>query len=378
MQELIRKVSVLRHPNGKSPYWYLRWWEPTAGGQIWKEKWRSTRTRVKKEAEQQRRQLEHQLSIGHQAQGDINWEDFRSLFLRKHAALKPKTTYDFYERSLRLFGVISKQRRLRDVDHAVLEDFATERRQQVNSCATVNRDLRHIRAAMKWAKRRKLIHDVPDFGPVFLKEDRKKPTILPEEDFIAIVRALQGDVAVQKRSKAWWRTFLYISYYLGLRRGETLSLRWQDINFSNLEVRVQAPTSKSRKERVVPIAAEMSDILKAWQKQCAASGPQDYVLEWPFDTFRSLYVDWHIIQDAAQIPGGQHYVPKDCRSSCASQLIANDVPTVVVKDFLGHSSVATTETYYINTKPALRSAANSRSVVVVQDEQSTSDRNAAS
>ena len=35
---------------------------------------------------------------------------------------------------------------------------------------------------------------------------------------------------------------------------------------------------------------------------------------------------------------------------------------MVVKDFLGHQSVATTENYYINTKPALRAAANARKV----------------
>jgi hypothetical protein len=35
---------------------------------------------------------------------------------------------------------------------------------------------------------------------------------------------------------------------------------------------------------------------------------------------------------------------------------------VVVKDFLGHATVATTENYYINTKPALRAAASARKV----------------
>ncbi len=48
--------------------------------------------------------------------------------------------------------------------------------------------------------------------------------------------------------------------------------------------------------------------------------------------------------------------------ACASELIAANVPTVVVKDFLGHASVTTTETYYCNTKPSLRAAANARKV----------------
>jgi integrase len=35
---------------------------------------------------------------------------------------------------------------------------------------------------------------------------------------------------------------------------------------------------------------------------------------------------------------------------------------VVVKDFLGHATVASTERYYINTQPALRAAALARKV----------------
>ncbi|MGA2621398.1 MAG: hypothetical protein ABSF26_27555 [Thermoguttaceae bacterium] len=40
---------------------------------------------------------------------------------------------------------------------------------------------------------------------------------------------------------------------------------------------------------------------------------------------------------------------------------------MVVKDFLGHATVATTENY-INTKPALRAAANARKVRLEGDE----------
>jgi integrase len=37
-------------------------------------------------------------------------------------------------------------------------------------------------------------------------------------------------------------------------------------------------------------------------------------------------------------------------------------PPLVVKDFLGHAKVTTTETYYVNTAPAMRAAANLRAV----------------
>jgi integrase len=129
-----------------------------------------------------------------------------------------------------------------------------------------------------------------------------------------------------------------------------------------LEVHVLAPASKSRKERVVPISPDMVTVLRDWHNTQPDAKGNDPVLPWPYDDYDNLYEDWHVIQGAAGMPEGDHYVPKDCRSTCASDLIAANVPTVVVKDFLGHATVATTENYYINTKPALRAAANARKV----------------
>ena len=363
MAQRVRKVQVLKHPNGKSPNWYLRWWELTPDGTEWVEKWRTTRTSVKKNAERQRRELERELDAGKRAESDMTWEEFVELFLEKHAARKPSTTLCVYRQCLNAFTEVVKPKKLAKVGHAVLEDFADKRLRLGNAPATVNRDLRHVRAALRWAKRRGLIPDAPDFKGVFLREDRKTPTIIPEEDFMAMVGALRKpDLILKRRSADWWRVFLYVAHYLGLRRSEILGLTWGRVSFDTLEVRVLAATSKGRKERIVPIAPELGNVLKQWQDQQGKVKSTDPVLPWPYDTYRQLYEDWHLIQTAAGIPDGEHYVPKNCRSTCASELIAANVPTVVVKDFLGHATVATTENYYINTKPALRAAANARKV----------------
>lgn len=109
-------------------------------------------------------------------------------------------------------------------------------------------------------------------------------------------------------------------------------------------------------------------MLNDWKAKSDENSSSDPVLPWPYETYRQLYKDWHRIQVAAGILEDAHYVPKNCRSTCASELIANQVPTVVVKDFLGHATVATTENYYINTKPAMRAAARARKVQVEPEE----------
>ncbi len=368
MKAPVRKVDILKRPNGRSPFWYLRWWEPTPDGSKWRERWRSTKTIVKKEANQLRRQLERELDSGRRAEWDLSWKEFVEDFLKKHVARKPPTTLALYEHCLDKFCEVAKPSALKEVTRSVLEDFAIKRLETGSAVATVNRDLRHLRAALRWALQREYIAKVPDFKGVFVRENREKPVIIPREDFTEILKALrQPNLNLKYRSSDWWRVFLYIAYYLGLRRGEIFGLTWGDVSINTLEVRVAAPTSKARKERIVPMPKEIGTILQEWQgKQMRRSG-SDPVLPWPYDNYRSIYSDWHVIQTAAGIPDGQHYVPKNCRSTCASDLIANNVPTVVVKDFLGHQSVATTEEYYVNTKPALRAAANARQVCVEDD-----------
>lgn len=208
-----------------------------------------------------------------------------------------------------------------------------------------------------------MIERAPDFHGLFVRVPKKAPVIIPESDFLAMVSACE-DPATKflKRSGRWWRTLLYVAYYLGLRRGELLALSWRDIDFHHRELRVMASSSKGRKERVLPLSASLAGLLRDWKLACGGAGPSAPVLAWPYDDLRGLYDDWNVIQDKAGIPEDQRYVPKNLRSSCASALIASQVPTIVVKDILGHATVATTENYYVNTEPARRAVAEVRPI----------------
>ncbi|PHS02182.1 MAG: hypothetical protein COA78_21775 [Blastopirellula sp.] len=61
-----------------------------------------------------------------------------------------------------------------------------------------------------------------------------------------------------------------------------------------------------------------------------------------------------------QFGAGMKPVLKNIRLTCCSVLIEAGVPTMVVNDFLGHASGTTTEAFYVNTKNALRPAAEKR------------------
>ncbi len=360
MRVRVRKPQVRKR--GGSPFWYVRYWELKPNGK-WREVWRSSGSLRKADAEKLRREIERQLEAGRRPDADMPWDAFVTEFLTKHVVRKTAETKALYERCLRFFSAAARPRRLGDVTVAMLEDYGNARLTAGAAPATVNKELRHLRAALRWAMRREYVNRVPDFCGVFIRVEQKQPTTIPEGDFVAMIEALKApDLPLRRRPAPWWRVFLYLAYYLGLRRGEILGLTWDRVRFDTLEVVVSALTSKGRRDRVLPIASELADMLRGWRDTQPTIPLSEEVLPWPHGSYRQLYDDWHVIQAAAGIPEGRHYVPKDCRSSCASELIASGVPTAVVKDFLGHASVTTTERYYINTQPALRAAAAARKV----------------
>ena len=292
----------------------------------------------------------------------ISWDDFVQQFIASQRSRKPKTTVECYAFSLKTFTGLMNPAFLSDITRAFLDRFVSIRIGNV-AVATVNKDLRHLKVALKWAEQQEFISRSPNFSGIFIREDRKQPTYIPEADFIHIVKTLENpELKLQVTSSEWWRAWLYVAYYGGLRRGEMFGLTWEDIDFERRELRVKAPTSKSRKERVVPIQQEILDLLQDWKQEANPARLKSSVFPWVYDNYRNLYHDWHHLLDVGGFEKDGRYTIKDFRSSCASALIAAQTPTAVVQKILGHESMSTTAKYYINAEPALRQAIENRPI----------------
>lgn len=133
------------------------------------------------------------------------------------------------------------------------------------------------------------------------------------------------------------------------------------MKFAEEQLFVAAGTSKSKKDRVIPLRPELSQILRDW-KSVSDSEPNGEVLPWPHDSLRPLYDDWHAIQDAAGFPADRHYVPHNCRSSCATELGRAGVDAAVVQKIMGHRQISTTLKYYFDADQMVKEAVSKRSV----------------
>lgn len=155
-----------------------------------------------------------------------------------------------------------------------------------------------------------------------------------------------------------------ISAYLGLRQGELLALRWQDVNWSAATVTVSRAVSgsverdatKSRRFRVVPLSVPAAAALNRLSRRGNFTEPGELVLCTGFGRKlddSALRRRFNRARDAAGLrPLRWH----DLRHSFGSQLVASGIDLEDVRDAMGHAQLSTTGRY-LHARPATQRAA---------------------
>ncbi len=109
----------------------------------------------------------------------------------------------------------------------------------------------------------------------------KEPDVLTSEELEPIINGLSEPS----------RTLVITATITGLRRGELIGLKWEDVDFQNGKINVvrslvdhiegQPKTSTSR--RPVPLTPALASVLASWKQQTSYSKPGDWVFASPYD-----------------------------------------------------------------------------------------------
>jgi integrase len=181
-----------------------------------------------------------------------------------------------------------------------------------------------------------------------------KPEIQPldAQQMKALLRAAQG-------------TDLYALWVLmattGVRVGEALGLRWEDLDLEARTLRVNRtvyrgqsclPTTDSSR-RTIKLSRVAAEALRQHPQQC----------EWVFPTSRGTtinvnnlrYRSWKQLLERAHLPSGTWI--HDLRHSAATLLLSKGVPIKVVSEMLGHSNVSITLSIYAHVLPDMQDGA---------------------
>lgn len=106
------------------------------------------------------------------------------------------------------------------------------------------------------------------------------------ENEIRYVKVEEYHKLLRATEKIWWNAMFSLAYGSGLRRNEILHLTWANIDFENQRIKVNAKKGaevilewepKNRKNRVVPMSDESSQLLVNIQVQAIEGHPYVFV-----------------------------------------------------------------------------------------------------
>ena len=223
------------------------------------------------------------------------------------------------------------------------------------SPSTQRHRARHLRSFFRWAQEEGYLEHDPVRDIKLPKVQKKVADFLTPSKLEQLFRAIEADVKIKKDARQvvddevlWLKDVITLAVNTGLRRGELVNLRWQDIDFESgfLTVRNSEDfQTKSGHERSIPIAPEALKVLARLDSerkddldgpvlQGKGGGPLN--AEYASKRFK-YYVR------LARLPETIHF--HSLRHTCASWLVMRGVPLRIVQAILGHSDISVTQRY---------------------------------
>lgn len=147
-------------------------------------------------------------------------------------------------------------------------------------------------------------------------------------------------------------------YQTGIRRKELINLKVTDIDFSRKTIKV---LGKRNKERLIPFGESLEKQLKSYIKTKIETIKSDNNFLFVLRTGKQIYdrAVYNIVtKKLSAISTNAKHSPHTLRHTFATTLLNNGADLNVVKELLGHSSLASTQVYTHTTFKELQEIYN--------------------
>ena len=310
------------------------------------------RVRVKRDAEQIRRKLERDASLGmfdawtddprtYDAPAKPKPErlsDARTAFLATKTHMTPRTLGEYEQVSARFTAHAGPGTLVRDLTAGHVERWLDS-----TTAGDVTRRTytRTLKVFFRWAVKEGLAETVATEAVKLRRVPSKFPRYLTEAEVESIVETVRG----ASRQVHWLADLVLLGVHTGLRRGELINLTFDAIDLPSRVLTVACTDTfqtKSGHERKVPLSAKAADVLARRAVEADSAG---YVF-----TSRT----GGQLEDSYVTRAFKRYVRKagigdvhlhHLRHTACSWLAMRGVPIEVIRQFAGHSSVTVTEKY---------------------------------
>ncbi len=327
------KRSRKQNNGSKQDYWYIRYW---VNGQEKKESIGKVGVVTKAVALTRLEERKRQVRLG---QLDIigvkipTLSEFSEHYIKYVRDIKQNRSWKCAIQYLGHLKSSFGDNKLSQITSKDVDDYKLLRLRQVKP-ATVNRELACLSHLINYAKRQKVF-----FGenPVSISK------LLPEHNIVERILTLDEEDRLLNFSSPELRAIIICALNTGMRKGEILTLRWNNIDHENNIITLEHTNTKSKKTRRIPINSTLRTLLL---EQKLKSNGSDYAYVsskgTPYKRHDSLKQAFGGACKRANIEGLRFH---DLRHTAATRMVESGVSIVVVSRILGHAELKTTMRY---------------------------------
>ena len=259
-----------------------------------------------------------------------------------------KNTVDSYTSDLMK---LSKYLQNQDLSKKNIDNYFLDLSELNYSVSTKKRIHSSIKNFLRYINENKDYESI-DISDIKLKSSNKLPEVLSINDIEKMINFYNHQNYLQSRN----RTIIDVLYSTGCRVSELCNINLSDIDFDEKYIKLKG---KGSKQRIVPIGSKL--FINLMQYLNVRNSFVQNMVEPLFLTKSKNKLDrtavFRIIKKTAKNISLQSDVyPHTLRHSAATHMLEGGCDLRTVQEFLGHSSVSTTQIYTKVTKEFLEEA----------------------
>ncbi len=287
-------------------------------------------------------------------------------------AMRPnlaRTTYQTYSSSNRRFvdylDIHYPGITLGELRHNHVQEFLNHKLDEGCKGSAVKQYYLAIHSGLAYAVKMEYLLLHPMDKLVMPRADKYEATFYNKDELNHLFEVFKGDRL---------ELVVHIAAYYGLRRSEVLGLRWDAIDFTNKTITIQRKVVSDYDEngkrklfvetrlktnstrRTLPLIPHIEKMLLEkkeleahYKKVCGKSYDKEFEGFICRDNFGKLISPEYVTSRFHYVitkHGLRHLRFHDLRHSCASLLLANEVPMKAIQEWLGHSNYTITANLY--------------------------------
>lgn len=268
--------------------------------------------------------------------------DYINKFLKYLTVVKKYSDYTITNYKIDLLELYDFTTDLINIDNIIVREYLDYLYSKNLKRNTISRKLSSLRSFYNYLLNEGIIK-INYFKEISkIKKDGSLPKYIKDNDLEKLFNSFDKEKSLDQRNLL----ILEMLYATGIRVGELVNIKLNDIDFYNKSIKI---LGKGRKERIVFYGSFCEDILDLYLnngRRDLLKGNNDYLfLNKNGTKLSSRYIGKMIDNVIRKCEVDYHISPHTLRHTFATDMLNAGADLMSVKELLGHSSINTTSIY---------------------------------